>query len=161
KSDRGAKYSYYWVTLQQDFPSVLVEMGFITNERECMIMANADNQSKIADAIANGVYAYFARSGLTYSGSGSDTATVPEGPVIPVEPNVPDTPDIPDIPVTPETDEPVIPVTPETSEPEETRESSGAAETTDSESGETIFTGIPEIDEILNDPDLSGGIRVE
>lgn len=157
-SDRGAKYSYYWVTLEQDFPSVLVEMGFVTNERECMIMANADNQSSIADAIANGVYAYFARSGLTYSGSGSDTVTVPDNPSVPVEPNVPDTPDVPAIPVTEDTPEP-----PQTVEPEETVESAEGSSTAESGNGETsdLHTGIPEIDNILDDPNLSGGIRVE
>lgn len=157
-SDRGAKYSYYWVTLEQDFPSVLVEMGFVTNERECMIMANADNQSSIADAIANGVYAYFARSGLTYSGSGSDTVTVPDNPSVPVEPNVPDTPDVPAIPVTEDTPEP-----PQTDEPAETVESAEGSGTAESGNGETsdLHTGIPEIDNILDDPNLSGGIRVE
>ncbi len=172
ESDRGAKYSYYWVTLQQDFPSVLVEMGFISNERECMVMANAENQSKIADAIANGVYAYFARSRLTYSGSGSDAVTLPENPgipVIPVDPSDPNNPDMPDVPVTSETFE-----TNETDESnesgssEETRESD-TQETTDitgtkePESGETsdIYTGIPELDDLLNNPDISGGIKVE
>lgn len=76
---RGAKYSYYWVTLQQDFPSVLVEMGFISNERECMVMANNEYQQGMANAIANGVYDYFARSALSYSGSGSSGADIPEG----------------------------------------------------------------------------------
>ena len=151
-SDRGAKYSYYWVTLQQDFPSVLVEMGFISNERECMIMANAENQSGIATAIANGVYAYFARSGLTYSGSGSDTVTLPENPVIPVVPSDPETPDIPEPNETNESNE--------TGSSEETRETT---ETKEPESGETtdIKTGIPEIDDLLNDPNISGGIKVE
>lgn len=69
--NRGDKYSYYWVTLQQDFPSVLVEMGFISNPTECMAMADAANQEKMAQAIAYGVYDYFARSGISYSGGGS------------------------------------------------------------------------------------------
>lgn len=63
-SSRGAKYSYYWYTLEQGFPSVLVEMGFVTNDRECLIMANSSNQDGMADAIAQGIYEYFARSGL-------------------------------------------------------------------------------------------------
>ncbi len=63
-SSRGAKYSYYWYTLEQGFPSVLVEMGFVTNDRECLLMANSSNQDGMADAIAQGVYEYFARSGL-------------------------------------------------------------------------------------------------
>lgn len=62
--DRGDKYSYYWYTLEQGFPSVLVEMGFVSNERECLLMADSKNQDGMAEAIANGVYAYFARSGL-------------------------------------------------------------------------------------------------
>lgn len=160
KSDRGAKYSYYWVTLQQDFPSVLVEMGFVTNERECMIMANAANQSGIADAIANGVYAYFARSGLTYSGSGSDTVTLPENPIIPVDPSDPDTPDIPPINETDETNE--IGSSEETRDNEEP-ETTDTTGTKESEGGETadIQTGIPEIDDLLNDPNIGGGIKVE
>lgn len=78
-SSRGDKYSYYWVTLQQDFPSVLVEMGFVSNERECMVMADANYQSGIAQAIADGVKAYFSRSGLSYSGSGSSEAPDNDG----------------------------------------------------------------------------------
>lgn len=62
--DRGDKYSYYWYTLEQGFPSVLVEMGFVSNERECLLMADPNNQTGMATAIANGVYDYFARSGL-------------------------------------------------------------------------------------------------
>lgn len=61
---RGDKYSYYWYTLEQGFPSVLVEMGFVSNERECLLMADPTNQDGMAQAIANGVYDYFAGSGL-------------------------------------------------------------------------------------------------
>ena len=118
-SNRGAKYSYYWVTLQQDFPSVLVEMGFVSNERECMVMANSEYQSGMADAIANGIYAYFSRSKISYSGSGSSNVDPsvpvppddPTDPSIPVTPEEPETPDTPDEPVTPDT--PEQPVSPE------------------------------------------------
>lgn len=137
-SSRGDKYSYYWVTLQQDFPSVLVEMGFISNERECMIMADPTYQSGIAQSIADGVKAYFARSTLSYSGSGSSEApvepggntTVPDEPETPETPVTPEVPDTPEIPAAPETEEtpgsaessqpetPEEPTTPSTSEPE-------------------------------------------
>ncbi len=149
QSNRGSKYSYYWVTLQQDFPSVLVEMGFVTNERECMIMANADYQSQIADAIANGVYSYFAGSGLSYSGSGSAETPVPSVPdpaetetpepsggsaeTEQPETEQPETETVPQIPIEPEipteTEEPTVPpVAP-----------------TEPESGETSETTLPEI----------------
>lgn len=65
-SSRGDKYSYYHYTLEQSLPSVLVEMGFVSNERECLFMASPDNQDGMAQAIANGIYAYFERSSLSY-----------------------------------------------------------------------------------------------
>ncbi len=64
KSSRGDKYSYYWYTLEQGFPSVLVEMGFVSNDEECLLMADPDNQTGMAKAIAQGIYEYFARSDL-------------------------------------------------------------------------------------------------
>ncbi len=156
--DRGDKYSYYWVTLQQDFPSVLVEIGFISNEEECMAMADSAHQKGLAGAIANGVYSYFARSSLAYSGNGSDNA--PEIPVVPVVPSEPDEPeDIPDEPVEPvepdqpeepvapppEEDEPIAPDEPE-DEPDLPDETYESEESTESEE-------IPE--------SSGGGIRVE
>lgn len=152
-SNRGDKYSYYWVTLQQDFPSVLVEMGFITNERECMVMANPTHQDSIAQSIADGVKAYFARSGLSYSGSGSSEA--PSGGN--------DTPDVPDTPDTPDTldvpDTPDQPTTPTTDEPEPT------VPTEDPEEPETTEPVTPTTDEpdkpVTVEPGGGGGIRVE
>lgn len=63
-SNRGAKYSYYWYTLEQSFPSVLVEMGFVSNSRECLMMADPENQDAMAERIADGVLYYFSRSYL-------------------------------------------------------------------------------------------------
>lgn len=61
KSNRSEKYDYFQVTLLPNFPSVLVEMGFVSNERECLAMANSDNQVKMAEAIAQGILDYYAR----------------------------------------------------------------------------------------------------
>lgn len=151
-SNRGAKYSYYWVTLQQDFPSVLVEMGFISNPFECMKMADPVHQEGIAQAIANGVKSYFARSGLSYSGSGSDVVPddVPTTPDIPVTPENPENPDIPSEPDTPT--DPVSPENPDTpeltdtpdeptEEPKETTEPPAETE----EPSDDPFGGIPVI----------------
>ncbi|MDR0197758.1 MAG: N-acetylmuramoyl-L-alanine amidase, partial [Oscillospiraceae bacterium] len=73
-SNRGAKYSYYWVTVQQDFPSVMVELGFVTNYEDAMALASEKHQKGIADAIASGVLKYLGRSGISYSTDGSDGA---------------------------------------------------------------------------------------
>ena len=88
-------------------------MGFISNPFECMKMADPVHQEGIAQAIANGVKSYFARSGLSYSGSGSDVVPddVPTTPDIPVTPSEPDNPSEPDTPTEPDT--PSDPVTPE------------------------------------------------
>ncbi len=154
-SSRGAKYSYYWVTLQQDFPSVLVEMGFISNERECMVMADSAYQSGIAQSIADGVKEYFARSGLSYSGSGSSEAPdITDVPVAPVEPVLPDDPVTPPSsdPSPSEPAEPSEPDMPETDEPS----SEESAEPDIPSTEEPVAPTAPEPD----DPG-SGGIRVE
>lgn len=148
-SSRGDKYSYYWVTLQQDFPSVLVEMGFVTNERECMVMADPTYQDGIAQSIADGVKAYFARSGLSYSGSGSSEA--PNDPSTPSDPT-PDEPAIPDDP-----SEPPAPADPETSEPE----APGSDESPETAEPDVPPTQEPEPDTSDPDDPGGGGIRVE
>lgn len=158
QSSRGEKYSYYWVTLQQDFPSVLVEMGFISNERECMVMADPAYQSGIAQSIADGVKAYFARSGLSYSGSGSSEAPDNGG-----TPETPDMPEAPDDNTPSHTEEPAVPDNgTDTSEPEHNDTSEPETpETAEPEvpvTGETADASEPD----TSDPDIGGGgIRVE
>ncbi len=65
-SSRGDKYSYFKMTREQSVPSVMVEMGFVSNPRECLLMADPDNQPGIAEAIAKGIEQYFARSTLKF-----------------------------------------------------------------------------------------------
>lgn len=64
QSLRGAKYSYYGFTVEHGFPSILLEMGFVSNDRECLTMARDDVQWGMAEAIAQGIYEYFERSDL-------------------------------------------------------------------------------------------------
>lgn len=64
-SSRGDKYSYFKMTREQSVPSVMVEMGFVSNPKECLFMADPDNQPGIANAIAKGIEQFFARSNLT------------------------------------------------------------------------------------------------
>ena len=59
--NRGAKQSYYYVTLEQDFASILLEIGFVSNYEEAMAMSNSTHQDGIANAIANGIEDYLSR----------------------------------------------------------------------------------------------------
>ena len=76
--NRGAKYSYYHVTLQQDFPSVLVEIGFVDHIEDAMAMASSTHQKGIAKAIVSGIKNYLARSNISYAQDGSTNVTAPE-----------------------------------------------------------------------------------
>ncbi|MEG0615611.1 MAG: N-acetylmuramoyl-L-alanine amidase, partial [Oscillospiraceae bacterium] len=59
--NRGDKYSYYIVTLDQSFASVLLEVGFVTNYKEAMILNNPQHQDGIANAIVTGCRNYMSR----------------------------------------------------------------------------------------------------
>ncbi|MDR1754691.1 MAG: N-acetylmuramoyl-L-alanine amidase [Eubacterium sp.] len=69
--NRGAKYTYFNVTLQPDFPSVLVETGFVNNMEDAMALANPKHQDGIANAIINGISSYLSKSSISYSSNGS------------------------------------------------------------------------------------------
>lgn len=75
--DRGAKYSYYHVTLQQDFPSILIETGFVDNMSDAMALASPEHQKGIAKAIVAGIRTYISRSNLSYAEEGSSTVAKP------------------------------------------------------------------------------------
>ena len=58
-TNRGDIYNEFWVTLQQEFPSSLVELAFVTNYGEAMKLADATYQNAVADAIVNAMAQYF------------------------------------------------------------------------------------------------------
>lgn len=71
--NRGAKYSYFQVTLQQDFPSVLVETGFVNEINDAMALASPVHQKGIASAIVTGIKNYLSRSSISYASEGSSS----------------------------------------------------------------------------------------
>lgn len=100
--NRGAKWSYYIMTLEQDFPSVMIEVGFVTNEEDALSMANPNHQKNIASRIIKGIQAYIGRSDLSYSSNGSTLVEFPpvmeflEDEETTAAPQTPDTTDEPD-----------------------------------------------------------------
>ncbi|MCR4779675.1 MAG: N-acetylmuramoyl-L-alanine amidase [Ruminiclostridium sp.] len=77
--NRGARYSYYHVTLQQDFPSVLIETGFVDNVDDAMALASAAHRKGIAAAIVTGIKEYLARSSISYASEGYSAADAGAG----------------------------------------------------------------------------------
>ena len=59
--DRGAKYNYFAVTLEQEFPSILIESGFVTDYAEAMALNNPTVQQGLANAITQAVVEFFNR----------------------------------------------------------------------------------------------------
>lgn len=55
RSDRGARQSYYWVTLSGYVPAVMVEMGFITNPAEYDRMTTKEDIYGTAKAIGDAI----------------------------------------------------------------------------------------------------------
>lgn len=57
----GSNFYPFSVARLEECPSVLVEMGYVTNYQECMRLVDNDCRQKIAVAIANGIEKYIAR----------------------------------------------------------------------------------------------------
>ena len=58
--DGGVREGPFWVLVGAQMPSVLVEVGFISNSKEAKKLVNSEYQKKIAQGLANGIERYFA-----------------------------------------------------------------------------------------------------
>jgi len=56
--DKGVKQAPFYVLLGAEMPSILVEVAFITNPRECRRLNSVGYQEDIADAIVTGIQNY-------------------------------------------------------------------------------------------------------
>lgn len=57
--ERPHRYAGFAVLKAPDIPSVLVEMGFMSNQSEARLLATSDYQRKIASALTQSIDAYF------------------------------------------------------------------------------------------------------
>ncbi|MBN2190772.1 MAG: N-acetylmuramoyl-L-alanine amidase [Candidatus Aureabacteria bacterium] len=57
--NRGVKEARFYVLRNTDMPAVLVEVGFISNADESVLLLHEDYRNKIAQGIASGVLNYF------------------------------------------------------------------------------------------------------
>lgn len=58
RDDRGVRQAGFWVLSQAACPSVLVEMGFVSNKEEERYLASEDGKAAVADAIFSALLDY-------------------------------------------------------------------------------------------------------
>ena len=75
-NNRGAKFGYYYVTRDTQFPAILLETGFISNPGEHYALMQSSTQQAIAKAVVNGIISY---AKLTGGGSNFATGTQTSG----------------------------------------------------------------------------------
>ena len=96
---------------QQDFPSVLIECGFVTNYTEAMALADSEHQNGIAEAIVRGAADYLGRCSYSCFGDGAASYTNSETVYTPpTETTVPAETMPPEVPSEPMTSEDVTAV---------------------------------------------------
>ena len=71
---RGIKQAGFAVLKSVEFPSVLVETAFINNPQEVKLLKDPGFQQRMAQQLATGVKAYFAKAGVTLSPDSDDSA---------------------------------------------------------------------------------------
>ncbi len=77
-ANRGGKFGRYYVTRTSRYPAVLVECGFVTNQREYEKLIQADAQYEIAEAIADGIARFMQATGsLENTGGGGEEIPEP------------------------------------------------------------------------------------
>lgn len=57
--DRNVKHKVAQLLLGSDLPSIIVEVGFLTNEREATLLQNKSYQKSLAEGISKGLDQFF------------------------------------------------------------------------------------------------------
>lgn len=101
RADRGVRQAAFWVLLKSACPSVLVELGFISNPEEERYMASDAGQNALAGAIFNAFSRYYQKAPIVRSEK-SEKPKSPESSAKPAKPEKPATPAEPVQPAQPE-----------------------------------------------------------
>lgn len=83
-NNRGAKFGYFYVTRDTQFPATLVECGFISNSEEHYKLMQSSTQQDIATAIVQGIVAFAKATG---GASSFATGTESVGTTTPIDPD--------------------------------------------------------------------------
>lgn len=65
--DHGVKQAPFYVLIGAKMPSILIEMGFITNAAECRLLHTKVHQDNIIDGIISGINTYISHPGYAYN----------------------------------------------------------------------------------------------
>jgi N-acetylmuramoyl-L-alanine amidase len=96
RSDRGVRQAAFWVLLKTACPSILFEMGFISNPEEERFMNQPASMAQMANALVNAFGAYTHREAVKKE-------TLAVEPAEPVEPSTPSASSAPSASSTPKT----------------------------------------------------------
>lgn len=72
--NRGQKFGYYYVTRSMQYPAILVETGFMSNQTEYHKLINEDYQTNIANGLTNAISSYLKYMGSAGSMTGTETS---------------------------------------------------------------------------------------
>ncbi|MBR0194866.1 MAG: N-acetylmuramoyl-L-alanine amidase [Paludibacteraceae bacterium] len=96
RGDRGVRQAAFWVLLKTACPSILFEMGFISNPEEEKFLNKETSMAQMANALVNAFAAYTHRESVkkeTLSVEPAtqtpDTLSTPSTPVVPNTPSAP------------------------------------------------------------------------
>lgn len=88
KADRGISQDPFYVLWKTSMPSVLVELGFISNPSDLAVLKEAENREKIAECLYQAFVEYKASYDKSVSVDPKAPAEVPEAEVKPAVPEV-------------------------------------------------------------------------
>ena len=60
--DGGVREAPFWVLVGAQMPAVLIEAGYISNDKDHKLLSNKAYRDKIAIGIANGIDDYFVKN---------------------------------------------------------------------------------------------------
>lgn len=81
RAERGVRQAAFWVLLKSACPSILLEMGFISNPAEEKYLVSEQGQRDMAQSLCN-AFAQFTRRTWSVSNAPVDTVSVDNQPVV-------------------------------------------------------------------------------
>jgi len=91
REDRGVRQAAFWVLLKTACPSILFEMGFISNPSEEKFLNQPASIAQMADAIVNAFGAYTHKQAVKIESREQRVDSIPSTPIIQNTPTTPTT----------------------------------------------------------------------